>query len=149
MRECARAVVIRDGKLLIMKRVKPTESYYALLGGGIEAGETPDQAAIREVAEEASIVIANPTLIFIEEPHQKFGRQYIYLCDYVSGEPMLAEDSVESTDNILGSNNYEPMWIDLDMVKDLPFRSPMLQKALVYALQNGFPGSPKHLTSRA
>ena len=48
------AVIVRDGKLLIIKRSQHVVApgMYCFPGGGIEAGETEQQALVRELQEE-------------------------------------------------------------------------------------------------
>ena len=60
MRQCSRAIIIKDNQLLLMKRKQRDKQFYSLVGGAIEPGETPEQALTREVYEETSIEIANP-----------------------------------------------------------------------------------------
>ena len=56
-------------------------------GGRVEEGETPEDTVLREVTEETTVRIANPKLVYVEEPNDgRWGTQYIYLCEYVSGE---------------------------------------------------------------
>jgi 8-oxo-dGTP diphosphatase len=50
-----RAILVDDGKLLTIKRNKTSQEYWVLPGGGIEKGETPEQALVREVKEETGI----------------------------------------------------------------------------------------------
>ena len=148
MRACARAIVLKDDKILIMKRHKMGKDYYTLLGGSVEHDETPDQAAVREVREESSIQITNPKLIFIEEAGDPFGTQYVYLCDYVSGEPFLPNDSEEAFWTVEGKNTYEPLWFPLSELGNIPFVSPLLQEALVMALKHGWPSEPYRFSQK-
>jgi acetyl-CoA carboxylase carboxyl transferase subunit beta len=56
---CAGAV-IRDplGRLLLIRRgAEPARGTWSLPGGRVEAGETPDRAAAREVLEETGLVV--------------------------------------------------------------------------------------------
>ncbi|MFH0830992.1 MAG: NUDIX domain-containing protein [Parcubacteria group bacterium] len=50
-----RAIIVKDGMLLTIRRTKTTETYWVLPGGGIEDGETPQQALVREVKEETGL----------------------------------------------------------------------------------------------
>lgn len=47
--------IIRQGDRFLLARQRDTEQW-SLIGGGIEPGETPDEAIIREVAEELGVV---------------------------------------------------------------------------------------------
>src|ERR1700728_4631445 len=50
------AAIFRDGKVLIVRRGRaPAKGIYTLPGGGVELGETLEQAVIREVREEPSL----------------------------------------------------------------------------------------------
>jgi 8-oxo-dGTP pyrophosphatase MutT (NUDIX family) len=50
----ASAACFRDGKVLIARRIKP--SIWSLPGGRVEPGETPAEAAVRELFEETGVV---------------------------------------------------------------------------------------------
>ena len=49
------AVLERDGKVLVIRRHLDGRDYAVLPGGGVEDGETPEQAVIRELAEECTL----------------------------------------------------------------------------------------------
>jgi len=124
MRNAGRAIVIRDKDILLMKRFKLGREYYTLPGGRVEPGETPDACAIREVREESTLVVKNPKLVFLEEAGDPFGTQHIYVCEYVSGEPVLPDDSEEKFWTIPDKNTYEPMWFPHEKLKDIVFDAP-------------------------
>ncbi|CAM5503439.1 Nudix hydrolase domain-containing protein OS=Streptomyces microflavus OX=1919 GN=Smic_46430 PE=3 SV=1 [Streptomyces microflavus] len=54
----AGAILIRDGHLLLIRFQDPDEDgpYYEIPGGGVEAGETPEEAAVRELREETGLL---------------------------------------------------------------------------------------------
>lgn len=57
----------KDKKVLLQHRsdeAKRLPGYWAFFGGGIEAGETPEQAVKRETLEELDYVLDNPKLIW-------------------------------------------------------------------------------------
>jgi 8-oxo-dGTP diphosphatase len=59
LRTRAQALIIDQGKVLLAKHHDLTigEKYWCMPGGGVEAGETPEQAAIRELKEETNLDI--------------------------------------------------------------------------------------------
>ena len=54
-RSRAVCIVVREGKILMEKVFYFGRYFYTVPGGGIEAGETPEQAAIRELNEECGL----------------------------------------------------------------------------------------------
>ncbi|MDB5165079.1 MAG: mismatch repair protein MutT [Candidatus Saccharibacteria bacterium] len=128
-----------------MHRNKYGRQYYALVGGGVDEGETPEQALHRELQEEVSMTIANPRLVIIEDAGEYFGTQYIYLCEYIGGEPKLAADSEEAAAHALGQNLYDPMWLPLKDLPNVEFLPPELRDVILKGLENGFPDTPIEL----
>ena len=114
----ARALIIHQKCVLLMKRIKPDMVYYTLLGGKVEPGETPEQACVREVMEECGV-----TVKLGREIHRAFdvfndipNTHIIYLCHYQNGTPTLGgEEQLRST----AENYYEPLWVPIDQLSDL------------------------------
>jgi 8-oxo-dGTP diphosphatase len=63
-RPAAFGVAMRDGRLAAVKVTRPGEQpYFDLPGGGIDAGETPQAAVVREFGEETGLIVrAGPVL---------------------------------------------------------------------------------------
>lgn len=83
----------RDGRILLGKRSPTRRTYancWALFGGHLEAGETPAQAAIRELREELNIQISE--LQFVHQFETAQITITIYACNSWSGEPQLLDD---------------------------------------------------------
>lgn len=55
MRNRSVVIVIRDKKILMEKLYYDGRLFYSIPGGGIEEGETPEEAAIRELKEECGL----------------------------------------------------------------------------------------------
>ena len=60
VRNSARSIIIKDGKVAMIHSLK--YDYYKFPGGGIEYGENPIDAMIRETAEEAGLVVRPETV---------------------------------------------------------------------------------------
>jgi 8-oxo-dGTP diphosphatase len=86
------AVVVSDGKLLmIRRREREGDLLWALPGGAIEDGETPEQAAVRETVEETGLVVA-ATKLLGERVHPKTHRTMSYTaCEVLQGEATVAD----------------------------------------------------------
>lgn len=83
----AAAVILHDGRFLLVQRaVSEGALSWQFPAGEVEAGETPEDAAVRETAEEAGVtVVARERLG--ERVHPATGRTMIYVaCDLVDGD---------------------------------------------------------------
>jgi len=75
--------LIHNNAILMVRHVEPTRSYWTLPGGGLEAGETPAEAAVREVWEETSLRVQSVRLLW-EGNYGHGGRtspEYCYLVE--------------------------------------------------------------------
>lgn len=145
MRRAVRAIIINNDNILVLHRNKFGEEYDTLPGGNIELHETPEAALKREVFEETSVDFKNPRLVFVEPAGVPYGNQYIYLCDYVSGEPALQPGSEEHLIHELGKNLYIPRWLPLAEMPSSNFLSSRLRDAILDAVEKGFPKEPVEL----
>ena len=59
-RDSARSIIIRNGRVAMVHSLK--YDYYKFPGGGIEAGEKPAEAMIRETREEAGLAVIPETV---------------------------------------------------------------------------------------
>ena len=139
MRRAVRAIVFKDNALLVIKRDKFGTKYCTLPGGGIDVAETPEQALVREMAEETGLTLGNARLVFVEDAGAPYGMQYVYLVDYVGGEPALNPASIEAKINELGKNTYTPAWLPLDQLPAEHFVSEKVKQAILAGLKTGFP----------
>jgi mutator protein MutT len=83
----ASAAVFRDGRVLIARRANPPH-LWSLPGGRVGAGETPEQAAIREVREETGVdceIVALAGEIDVERPGVRY-RISAFAARWLTGE---------------------------------------------------------------
>jgi 8-oxo-dGTP pyrophosphatase MutT (NUDIX family) len=82
--------IMRDGAvLLIQHRHHATgEAYWLLPGGGMEPGETAEQAVAREMLEETGLTVRVDRLLVdvAGEPGGYYERLHTYLCTPIGGE---------------------------------------------------------------
>ena len=67
IRNSAKAVIVKDEKLLAIKMQENGGTYYILPGGGQEHGENLHQALVRECKEELGAEVEIGDLIFVRE----------------------------------------------------------------------------------
>ncbi|HSW99115.1 MAG TPA: NUDIX domain-containing protein [Candidatus Saccharimonadales bacterium] len=146
MRKAARAIIIEDGKMLVMQRNKYGSEYVTLVGGRANDDETLEQTLVREVWEETGLQVVAATLMFIEEHPEPYNEQYIYYCNVAPhGEALVQANSEEGQMNQYDMNTHKLLWANLSSFEHLNFRTPQLQKAIVEALRKGFPKEPVKL----
>jgi 8-oxo-dGTP pyrophosphatase MutT (NUDIX family) len=117
--ERASGVIIRGNKILLLFREKNNKQYYILPGGGIEPGETPEQAMIREIAEECSSRCIIIKFLFSQTNE---GRPaYYFLLDLENKEPELGGPEIKKQSE---SNHYEFVWLGYDEFLNLTNFNP-------------------------
>lgn len=105
VREAVRCYLIKDNKVVATKYKKGSkkEGYYDIPGGKIEEGETPEEAAIREMKEETGLKVKSLKLkgkMLIEYPNKKFDL-VVFISHECQGEPQEFEENTSE-------------WIDID-----------------------------------
>jgi ADP-ribose pyrophosphatase YjhB (NUDIX family) len=87
----AQSIVTRNGKILIVKHQQDGVEWWCLPGGAVETGETPQQAAIRELAEECNVRGRVVRRISLQESMDD-DITITYLVDIGDQEPVLGSD---------------------------------------------------------
>jgi 8-oxo-dGTP diphosphatase len=91
-REGADALV-RDerGRVLLVRRAD--DGRWAMPGGWVDPGETPEQAVVREVAEETGLRVSAPRLLHTKQ--QPASVHYTFGCKLDGGELRTSDESLE------------------------------------------------------
>ena len=76
-RNRATAVVIRDGKVLLVNSGRRPE--FMMPGGLIEPGESPESAAVRELFEETGLTAGRTEFLFVVET--SVNRHHVFLIE--------------------------------------------------------------------
>lgn len=105
-------IIIDNGKVLILKRAPGNRSYpekWNFPGGGVEDGETIEEAAVREVYEEAGLKIKESDLMYFQATALPYLMIHLFMTNKFSGD---VEINNEST-------HFE--WADIDDILDFDF----------------------------
>lgn len=100
-REVVSSALVMDGKVLLLRRPDTNASFpgcWSLVAGKIEEGETPEEAAVREIAEETSIRVGTPDAsmdpIYVREGATLW-KVYPFLFRLDDADPVLNEENEE------------------------------------------------------
>ncbi|MCC5893916.1 MAG: (deoxy)nucleoside triphosphate pyrophosphohydrolase [Alkalibacterium sp.] len=90
------AIIVEDGKVLCAQRgdKKALANLWEFPGGKIERNETPQEALMREIAEELLIEVEVQAGVFEETSYEyDFGRVHLttFICLLKNGRPKLTE----------------------------------------------------------
>ena len=86
IRNSAKALIIKDGKMAAIRINDGHEEWFIMPGGGQEVGEQLSEAVCREVAEELGLEVEPKELVFVVEGVQgeTFHRvDLVFLCEYI------------------------------------------------------------------
>ncbi|WP_447004982.1 NUDIX hydrolase [Saccharothrix isguenensis] len=119
LRVAAYAVIIEDGRLLLSRWLGPDRPRWILPGGGIDHGEDPYHAVIREVFEETGYHAEVDRLLGIQNVHGPLERNGVQV-DYHRLRILYEAHVIggELTFEVDGSTD-QAAWFPLDEVPDL------------------------------
>jgi len=126
MPQRAVGVIVKNDKVLLMRRIRNGQEYYVFPDGGVKEGESTETATIREIKEELSI---NPKIDKLLFEIENQGRQeYYYLIKEFSGQPQLGGEEKQRMNE---NNQYHPIWMSLDKLRELDNLYPKEDKSRI------------------
>lgn len=141
VRTAARAIIQRDGKLLVIRYCDEHGDFYAVPGGSQRHGESLTEAVVREVAEETGAVVRPGALRFVREcrgspqsrslPPEYHGLELFFECELVTGGGAATE---------LDPGQADALWLSLADLRSRCFFPPALLDALEQGVAFGYLG---------
>lgn len=133
IRVSAKALIIRDGRMLAVREEEDGEIFHIMPGGGQHIGEPLPEAVAREVAEELGVrVKVGDAAFIIEGTEGEFFHRVdvVFRCEYLG----KAEDAIRQED----TNQIGFDWLDVATLN----RSTLYPSRLRRAIMNLCEGKP-------
>lgn len=118
-----------EKKVLLIRRKKPDREYWVVPGGGLEADENYEQAAVRELREELKVYlsvrqISELCTVKLDTGTEKYFISHSDLC----AKPEMHGEELKrsSADNI-----YEPAWVDIAHIRHITLLPAELKNKLL------------------
>ncbi|EJS70630.1 MULTISPECIES: NUDIX hydrolase [Bacillus] len=112
------AIIVQEGKIALIKRIREGETYYVFPGGGIEEGETAEEATKREIYEELGVHIKVEHLIAKVEYK---GTEHYFNAHIIDG--VFRSGKAEEF-KLKDRGSYIPLWLpihELEKVNIKPY----------------------------
>ncbi len=109
----ADALIVKEGKIVLIRRGnEPFEGKWALPGGFVDAGESVEEACVREAKEETGLDVQVKELVGVFSKPERDPRGTVgvaFLCEVMGGKMKGGDDAREAA------------WFLLDGLPDLAF----------------------------
>lgn len=125
----AGVLLLDDDKVCLIKRVRGGFTYYLFPGGGVEDGESPEEAAVREAHEELGLEVQ--LIRLVGDFNHGTQRQLFYLARIMAGTFGTGSGEELSSTADLPMGTYEPTWLPLKEAVSLDTRPIELCRALL------------------
>lgn len=139
MRVRAGCILIEDHKLALIERHRAGRHYFTFPGGGVDKGETPEEAAIREMDEETGLQVK--IIRKIADVHFRGNLQPYFLVERISGE--FGTGTGEEFQNPLPDDpkvgTYHPMWMPVSEILNHKVVPRVLTEIISRAVDEGWP----------
>lgn len=145
MRHRASVIILEGNKVLLFHRFNNGLEYYSVPGGGIEDGESPIAAAIREVKEETNLDIVvdkeldiQTTDVDKERPEAGQFVNHIFLATGFAGDMKMGDEEIRKTTK---DNSYELQWVIINDLGKMPV-SKDIRDSILDAVRKISPNIP-------
>lgn len=127
----AAGIIIHNGKVLVHKNIN--ETYYALIGGRVQVGESSADTVIREIFEELGKKVEITGYVATIENFFGFRNSnyheilFVHRAEFIENEDKKIEETIK---NIEGREFLQYEWLDLDKIDEYEIRPAVMKKVL-------------------
>jgi len=149
MRTRAGIILIEDNKVALIERHRAGLDYFVFPGGGVDEGETPEQAALRETMEELGLKVVIQRKVAVI--HFDQSSQVYFLVERVSGEfgTGIGEEFTDSDPNDPQEGIYIPIWMPIDELTQHENIFPVdVAKLVLKAKTDGWSNEPMEVVDK-
>ena len=112
MRVKTRAVIVRDGRLLVSRERRRAIEHLLLPGGRVQDGESITDALVREVHEETGLDVVPKQLLYIAEVVGSYGAHdlnLVWLAELLDENATIGDDVLIAFDDAQASSIMPPI----------------------------------------
>ena len=138
------AVIIHDTvlhRLLLMYRYNPkameifpdakSPEYYTTIGGGVEDGESVEEAARRELEEEANVEVQDLGQVFLENINFGDRKEFYFLVNQYKVKDGGIKVVGPETEFMGPKNDFKLQWIPVDKLPEIDLKPPVVKEKLL------------------
>ena len=114
MRVRSAAILIQNNSLALMERHRDGRHYFSFPGGGVDAGETPEQAVVREAHEELGVEVK--VIRLAAEVWLNGKQQFFFLVEQTGGTFGTGAGEEFASDRDPARGTFDPIWMPLEQV---------------------------------
>ena len=139
MRNRAGVILIEENKIALIERNRSGMHYFAFPGGGVDRGESPQEAAVREATEELGIHVVIKQKV--AEVFFNGNTQFYFLVEKLRGEFGTGTGEEFGEFNPV-HGTYHPLWMPLADVLTNNVVPRELAELVVHSVKEGWPAEP-------
>lgn len=109
-------------KLLLIHRFKEGREFYVVPGGGVEASESFEEAAVREIKEELNYNVNDMEFFCVIRSSSGIEQYYITFVEDAMEMNICGEELLRSNED----NRYLPTWVTVEQLADISLKDWMI-----------------------
>ncbi len=119
----AAGVLVKEGKILLIRHQKKDKTYWLLPGGGVDYGETMEDSLKREFLEECNLEVDIKDLAFVSQGIAPDNSRHIihmtFIVEYISGELRVGEEEILKEVKFIPIEDIDKITLYPNMKKEL------------------------------